>query len=278
MCFIWLKVHPFQATGTSQVFNPIHPYTSAIYAPLAVKLVCQWESRARPGQGASFRNAPSSRESISGRMNELYNSGAGAGMSDGERNLTRSVTMHKVYYVSSVRCRSRWGLTDAVLKGIHEMGLEILDFRIHTKGGWTLMELYLKDPELEAPNEPSSERGGGGGAPLLTDDEDKAALEANDRVDQKLDKMRLKLENFVFEGDGPGTPKTPGGEDSRGEVMFERWHPALDDENPSNDDALAFEKAEETFHEEYPEEEKLEMTKKVGPGADYALATSSGEY
>jgi hypothetical protein len=65
----------------------------------------------------------------------------------------RPLCILQVYYVARIQTRSKWGLMDSLMKCVHDtLQVDVVDFRVHNKGGSSCFELYLRDRELWAPN------------------------------------------------------------------------------------------------------------------------------
>jgi hypothetical protein len=104
---------------------------SAIYSPLAVKL------------------AVTQRRAHETARNEMFMQ---QGAADHPKDAAGH-TLHKVYYIARVQTASKWGLMDSLMKCVHELlELDVVDFRVHNKGGSSCFELYLRDRKLWAPN------------------------------------------------------------------------------------------------------------------------------
>jgi len=168
--------------------------------------------------------------------------------------------MHHVYYACSIRCRNRWGLQNNLMKKISQKELDIIDFRIHNSGTFSLCELYLRDQQLLAPSEDT--------------DGPHNDMIADRLVDLREEFCRLTGVNFVPAENGSNgdlesmngnmeliTNYKSMGSDGDGEVIIERWLPSLDDEHPEDDESLAFNQAEQMFRTENTEEIKKKINR-----------------
>lgn len=193
---------------------------SALYAPFAVKFAIDYDKK------------------HAYKIDYPDNSGSARKVDGGEdgfvsaRSLEAKHVLHPVYYVSTIHCKSRWGLNDAVLKAIYDpsVGLEVLDIAIKPSGGWTMCELFLRDPGLRAPLDASVR-----------------CLE-NHRVEMKIPILQQALEEAVLldndrqKGDeaddsareGPPSPKDRGMLPRAGEVLLARWIPDIADDVEDN--------------------------------------------
>ena len=130
---------------------------SAIYAPYAVKSAIDHEKRlknarsvperlgSKPSDGGSDPRSTSFGGCFS--FSSDVETGGG-GVEDGS-----TPVLHRVYYVATIACPSRWGLNDDILRAVHDpsVHLEVLDVDIKPRGGFSTCELFLRDPDLRAP-------------------------------------------------------------------------------------------------------------------------------
>mmetsp|Transcript_35507 Transcript_35507/g.59848 ORF Transcript_35507/g.59848 Transcript_35507/m.59848 type:complete len:808 (-) Transcript_35507:521-2944(-) len=198
---------------------------SAIYSPLAVKMSISGKKAAGPVDLLTQNR--SMHKSLHG------------------------TPLHHVYYACSVQCQSRWGLTDKVLKGVHDvLKVDILDFRIHNKGGSTLLELYLRDRVLLAPD---------------TD----TPGHYHDEIEKNITSFKASLEEIVGATSSSDTPRSGGS----GTVEIFRWMPDLD-EDPDHDDAEAFNQVGEMFASKYDENDVSVRKGGRRPSVDYSHGPS----
>jgi len=134
--------------------------------------------------------------------------------------------LHRVYYRGAFNIPSRWGLTDRLLRGIHDLGLDIVEFRIHsTDAEWSRFLVFLRDRELRAPS----------------------ALElgpVKDTAAERARELRLKLAEKLGIDLAEVAEEAPLAEGADALVLtLERWVPDLDDQHPDQDDRLAFQQA-----------------------------------
>mmetsp|Transcript_47737 Transcript_47737/g.88835 ORF Transcript_47737/g.88835 Transcript_47737/m.88835 type:complete len:772 (-) Transcript_47737:210-2525(-) len=190
---------------------------SAVYSPYAVKL-------AIGDPDAPTTTSVTSLVVPSMKGNELY--------AEEARRSVDGKPLHHVYYQCVIQCRSKWGLTDVLLKAVHDkMNLDIVDFRIHNAGGASVFDLYMRDRDIWAPN--------------------------SDEPGPHTEKIEARVQFFK-----PLLLDIVGGA-SAGQVLMERWRPVLDDDN-RNDDTKAYREAQLNFSMEYPDERMAVKSPFVG--------------
>lgn len=222
---------------------------SAIYSPFAVKFAIDVDKANKLKRMKSHSSGSSMGldDPSVGRLD---------GGEDGfpsARAMSEKQVLHRVYYVSTIHCKSRWGLNDTVLKAIHDasVDLEVLDIAIKPSAGWTMCELFLRDPELRAPLDAT------------------LRCQENRVVEEKIPRMQRAIEDAVLPGGGKGgghgkhlvdgeASRSPtkssdvkieymSGADAEGEVLLARWLPDIDFDEDSDDEAddeIAFKQAE----------------------------------
>ena len=217
---------------------------SAIYSPFAVKFAIDVDRGNKLDRMKNSLLSSSADDSV-GRID--IDSATEDGFPSA-RAMKEKHVLHRVYYVATIQCKSRWGVNDAVLKAIHDesVSLEVLDIAIKPSGGWTMCELFLRDPKLRAPIDAT------------------VKCSENRVVELKIPEMQKSLENAVLYGgksrdggDGEGTDGkgTEDEEEFPGEVLLARWLPdlvayggSIDDSDDEADDEIAFKQAEYMLH------------------------------
>ena len=210
--------------------------SSAVYAPYAVKSAIDHErlKNARsvperlgctPSDGGSDARSTSFGGCFS--FSSDVETGGGGDVEDGS-----SRVLHRVYYVATIACPSRWGLNDDILRAVHDpsVHLEVLDVDIKPRGGFSTCELFLRDPDLRAPLDAL------------------VACKENHAVDAKIPVLTAALEAMTLKPKGDenagSTATFSSSKDAKdprgalaGEVLLARWVPDLRDPaaDPSGD-------------------------------------------
>ncbi len=210
---------------------------SAVYAPYAVKSAIDHEKRlknarsvperlgSKPSDGGSDARSTSFGGCFS--FSSDVETGGGGDVEDGS-----SRVLHRVYYVATIACPSRWGLNDDILRAVHDpsVHLEVLDVDIKPRGGFSTCELFLRDPDLRAPLDAL------------------VACKENHAVDAKIPVLTAALEAMTLKPKGDenagSTATFSSSKDAKdprgalaGEVLLARWVPDLRDPavDPSGD-------------------------------------------
>mmetsp|Transcript_16671 Transcript_16671/g.42768 ORF Transcript_16671/g.42768 Transcript_16671/m.42768 type:complete len:751 (-) Transcript_16671:480-2732(-) len=136
--------------------------------------------------------------------------------------------MHRVYYKMMLNVRSTWGLTDKLMRELHHLELDIVEFHIQSVSReWSSFVIFLGDRNLRAL-----------GA-LPSENEPPAS---GDEIETQIATIRTSLAKMLGYDEAD---LAEGGASADGGLVLtvERFLPALDDANPDDDDRLAFEEA-----------------------------------
>mmetsp|Transcript_12442 Transcript_12442/g.34930 ORF Transcript_12442/g.34930 Transcript_12442/m.34930 type:complete len:706 (-) Transcript_12442:427-2544(-) len=150
------------------------------------------------------------------------------------RGAQESEPAHGVYFKATLNIKSRWGLTDLLLRTLHELELDIVEFRIQSSSPrWSNFLVFLRDRKLQIP---------------INHSNSPTRLSQGDQIAGRVQDLRGKLAEAVgitneelLESNRP----SQGDPEERVICMLERWTPPLDDEHPELDEEIAFEFAHE---------------------------------
>eukprot|EP00193_Tetraselmis_chui_P000621 CAMPEP_0177755130 /NCGR_PEP_ID=MMETSP0491_2-20121128/2399_1 /TAXON_ID=63592 /ORGANISM="Tetraselmis chuii, Strain PLY429" /LENGTH=733 /DNA_ID=CAMNT_0019270601 /DNA_START=292 /DNA_END=2493 /DNA_ORIENTATION=+ len=158
--------------------------------------------------------------------------------------------VHRVYYKMALNVRSGWGLTDKLMRELHRLELDIVEFHIKSVSrDWSSFLIFLADRKLRAPRLPPSAADG-----------DPGTVEVAEQV-QHIRCSLAELLGYSAEDLAERDGSTADG----GLVLtVERFNPELDDSRPEDDDKLAFEQAHRSCIDGPAEDEAPRPPKTLG--------------
>ena len=140
--------------------------------------------------------------------------------------------LHRVYYKVELNVKNRWGLTDKLLREIHHMELDVVEFNVRSiSSKMSRFLIFTADQTITAPLLQARRSGKG-------DQITGRKIEIKKRLADALDMDEAEMLEAARL-----SPAAGADEDLASSIKVERFQPTLDDAHPENDDVIAYEEA-----------------------------------